>query len=72
MKNPKDFDKPLCIFCNEPFFRARKIHKGKYLPKGVRGVNCVTCSSKCSREYNRYRNSKEFKITGKKQDYMST
>jgi hypothetical protein len=35
---------------------ARKVHRGS--ERGIRGANAVTCSRRCSREYNRTRQEK--------------
>ena len=50
-----------CVNCGEEFEAYDKPHLGhRRIRKFRRGSNCLTCSSKCSREYNRGRNRNKF------------
>lgn len=42
--------------CKRKFYARKKRAAGRsYIRLVVRGMNCITCSSKCSREYNSLR-----------------
>jgi len=39
--------------CKRLFLKRKKPDTGT-LPPGIRGYNCITCSRKCSKEYNNF------------------
>lgn len=41
----------ICKNCKLPFNKLVKRSSKGRTPTGVRGVNCVTCSKKCSKEW---------------------
>lgn len=45
----------VCIQCNKEFECYNKIGNHNRLTRVKRGLNCVTCSKKCSRIYTRKR-----------------
>jgi hypothetical protein len=53
MPNSNSVERLPCIVCDKSFLRRLSPRKGKHMPKNVRNVNCVTCSSKCSKLWNR-------------------
>ena len=46
-----------CVFCKRKFWRYTKNRGGRRITP-LRPSNCITCSSRCSKEYT-YRNSKK-------------
>ena len=51
-----------CKNCFHRFPRMKKRIKSRShygLPEKVRSVNCITCCSKCSKEYNKNRQKKK-------------
>lgn len=42
----------ICKCCGKPFYIRKSKGRVRQLPSLVRGRNCVTCSPKCSKEYN--------------------
>lgn len=59
LKIPKKFKYKIEIFvcknCKKPFLRMKKKRTNPVTPLGVLPFNRLTCSKKCSKEYNRIR-----------------
>jgi len=65
----KKIIKVKCVNCGKDYLKSdRKNITGKGLGKNIRSVNTITCSKKCSREYNfnRYNKRKRKNIKDRK------
>lgn len=60
-----EIEEKTCVVCSNSFLRLKKMSKQHRTPLGVRSINCVTCSKKCSREYNHWSSDKRTRRLGK-------